>query len=57
MYTKALARAFPRTGLSVDAVVSKGDGMQKLADCVPSLLALCIGSFPVFVSCGSAALF
>jgi|SRR5580700_5433615 DNA-binding NarL/FixJ family response regulator len=38
MYTEALARAFPRGGLAVDAVISKGDGMQKLADCVQSLL-------------------
>jgi DNA-binding NarL/FixJ family response regulator len=38
MYTDAIARAFPRTGLAVDAVISKGDGMQKLADCVQSLL-------------------
>jgi DNA-binding NarL/FixJ family response regulator len=39
MYSDAIARAFPRTGLAVDAVVSKGDGMQKLADCVQALLA------------------
>jgi DNA-binding NarL/FixJ family response regulator len=38
MYTDAIARAFPRTGLAVDAVISKGEGMQKLADCVQSLL-------------------
>jgi DNA-binding NarL/FixJ family response regulator len=38
MYTEALARAFPCGGLAVDAVISKGDGMQKLADCVQSLL-------------------
>jgi DNA-binding NarL/FixJ family response regulator len=28
MYTEALARAFPCGGLAVDAVISKGDGMQ-----------------------------
>ena len=38
MYTDAIAKAFPR-GLAADAVVSKGDGMQKLADCVQALLA------------------
>ena len=39
MYSDAIARAFPRGGLAADAVVSKGDGMQKLADCVQALLA------------------
>ncbi len=39
MYTDAIARAFPRGGLAADAVISKGDGMQKLAACVQSLLA------------------
>jgi DNA-binding NarL/FixJ family response regulator len=39
MYTEAIARAFPRGGIAADAVISKGDGMQKLADCVQSLLA------------------
>jgi DNA-binding NarL/FixJ family response regulator len=39
MYADAMARAFPRTGLAADAVISKGEGMQKLADCVHSLLA------------------
>jgi DNA-binding NarL/FixJ family response regulator len=38
MYSDAVARAFPRTGLAVDAVVAKGDGMMKLADCVQKLL-------------------
>ena len=38
MYTDAIARAFPHTGLAVDAVISKGEGMKKLADCVQSLL-------------------
>jgi DNA-binding NarL/FixJ family response regulator len=37
MYSDAIAKAFPR-GLAADAVISKGDGMQKLADCVQSLL-------------------
>ena len=39
MYSDAIARAFPRGGLAADAVISKGDGMQKLADCVQALLA------------------
>ena len=39
MYTDAIARAFPRGGLAADAVISKGDGMQKLAACVQSLLS------------------
>lgn len=38
MYTKAIARAFPRTGLAADAVLSKGDGMGKLDECVRNLL-------------------
>jgi len=38
MYFDAIARAFPR-GLAADAVISKGDGTQKLADCVQALLA------------------
>jgi len=38
MYTEAIARAFPRTGLAADAVISKGDGMEKLEECVQSLL-------------------
>src|SRR5580700_3120455 len=38
MYTEAIARAFPRTGLAVDAVISKGDGMGKLEECIQSLL-------------------
>jgi DNA-binding NarL/FixJ family response regulator len=39
MYSDAIARAFPRGGVAADAVISKGDGMQKLADCVQALLA------------------
>jgi DNA-binding NarL/FixJ family response regulator len=38
MYAEAIARAFPRTGLAADAVLSKGDGMRKLDECVRSLL-------------------
>jgi len=38
MYTEAIARAFQTTGLAADAVISKGDGMEKLAECVQSLL-------------------
>jgi CheY-like chemotaxis protein len=37
MYTEAIARAFSRTGLAADAVISKGD-MGKLEECVQSLL-------------------
>ena len=39
MYTEAIAKAFPKTGLAADAIMSKGEGMQKLTDCVYSLLA------------------
>ena len=39
MYSDAIARAFPRGNIAADAVISKGDGMQKLADCVQALLA------------------
>jgi NarL family two-component system response regulator LiaR len=39
MYSDAIARAFPRGGLAADAVISKGDGMQKPAACVQSLLS------------------
>jgi two-component system, OmpR family, alkaline phosphatase synthesis response regulator PhoP len=38
MYTEAIARAFPDEGLAVDAVISKGDSMGKLEECVQSLL-------------------
>ena len=38
MYTEAIARAFPRGEFAADAVVSKGDGMEKLEECVQSLL-------------------
>ena len=38
MYTEAIARAFPDTGFAADAVISKGDGMEKLAECVQRLL-------------------
>ena len=38
MYTEAIARTFPRGGLAIDAVINKGDGLQKLADCVQFLL-------------------
>src|SRR5215469_15273319 len=37
MYSDAIARAFPR-GLAADAVISKGEGMQKLANTVQGLL-------------------
>lgn len=39
MYSEAIAKAFPHTGLAVDAVVAKADGMKKLAECVRSLLS------------------
>ena len=38
MYTEAIARAFPHGELAADAVISKGDGMGKLEECVQSLL-------------------
>jgi CheY-like chemotaxis protein len=38
MYTEAIARAFPDEGLAVDAVISKGDGMGKLEECIQGLL-------------------
>jgi len=38
MYSEAIARAFPRGGIAADAVVSKGDGVKKLAHCVRTLL-------------------
>ena len=38
MYTEAIARAFPNEGLPADAVISKGDGMGKLEECVQNLL-------------------
>ena len=38
MYSEAVARAFPHKGLAVDAVIAKGDGMSRLAECVQSLL-------------------
>src|ERR1700757_3710198 len=37
MYSDAIAKAFPRGNIAADAVISKGDGMQKLADCVQAL--------------------
>jgi DNA-binding NarL/FixJ family response regulator len=39
MYREAVARAFPREALPVDAVIGKGD-VSGLADCVQSLLRL-----------------
>jgi DNA-binding NarL/FixJ family response regulator len=38
MYGEAVARAFPREALAVDAVIAKGDGVSGLAECVQSLL-------------------
>jgi DNA-binding NarL/FixJ family response regulator len=38
MYSEAVHRAFTHTGLAVDAVIAKGEGVSKLADCVRSLL-------------------
>ena len=38
MYTEAIARAFPNEKFAADAVISKGDGMGKLEECVQSLL-------------------
>jgi DNA-binding NarL/FixJ family response regulator len=38
MYSEAVARVFPHKGLAVDAVIAKGEGMNRLAECVQSLL-------------------
>ena len=38
MYTEAIARAFPDGEFAADAVISKGDGLGKLEECVRSLL-------------------
>jgi CheY-like chemotaxis protein len=38
MYSEAVARAFPQGKLPADAVVAKGDGIAKLAECVQGLL-------------------
>jgi CheY-like chemotaxis protein len=38
MYTEAIARAFPHGEFAADAVISKGDGMEKLEECVQRLL-------------------
>jgi len=38
MYNEAVARAFPRKALPVDAVIAKVDGVTRLAQCVQSLL-------------------
>ena len=38
MYSEAVAKAFPRKALPVDAVIAKADGVTRLAECVQSLL-------------------
>jgi DNA-binding NarL/FixJ family response regulator len=38
MYSEAVHRTFTHKGLDVDAVIDKGEGMGKLADCVRGLL-------------------
>ena len=38
IYSDAVARAFPREVLPVDAVIAKADGVTRLAECVQSLL-------------------
>ena len=38
MYNEAVAKAFPRKALPVDAVIAKVDGVTRLAECVQSLL-------------------
>jgi CheY-like chemotaxis protein len=38
MYSEAVDRTFPRKDLPVDAVVAKADGMNRLEECVQSLL-------------------
>jgi DNA-binding NarL/FixJ family response regulator len=40
MYSEAVAKAFPRNALPVDAVIAKGEGVTRLAECVQSLLRL-----------------
>lgn len=38
MYNDAISRTFGFKGLSVDAVVGKGEGLARLTNCVQSLL-------------------
>jgi two-component system, NarL family, response regulator LiaR len=38
MYREAVERTFAPKGLAVDAVIGKADGMNRLAECVQSLL-------------------
>lgn len=38
MYNEAVARAFPRKALPVDALIAKVDGVTRLAECVHGLL-------------------
>jgi DNA-binding NarL/FixJ family response regulator len=38
MYSEAVHRTFAHEGLAVDAVIAKGEGMNRLAECVQSLL-------------------
>jgi DNA-binding NarL/FixJ family response regulator len=38
MYKEAVAKAFHRKGLPVDAIIAKSDGMTKLAQCIQRLL-------------------
>jgi DNA-binding NarL/FixJ family response regulator len=38
MYSEAVQRTFAHEGLAVDAVIAKGEGMSRLADCVQNLL-------------------
>jgi DNA-binding NarL/FixJ family response regulator len=38
MYSEAVRRTFSANGIAVDAVISKADGMDKLVDCIQTLL-------------------
>jgi CheY-like chemotaxis protein len=38
MYSEAVARAFPPQKLAADAVIDKGNGIGKLAECIHGLL-------------------
>ncbi|MFZ0645960.1 MAG: response regulator transcription factor, partial [Candidatus Acidiferrales bacterium] len=38
MYSEAVAKAFPHKGVAADVVIAKADGMNRLAECVHSLL-------------------
>jgi DNA-binding NarL/FixJ family response regulator len=39
MYSEAVRRTFSPKGIAADAVISKADGLDRLAECIQSLLA------------------